>query len=698
MAEQRHRHGGARRCPAASRRARSAASPASRWRSAGGREPPLGPADAKHLVQDAPAFERLGNAWVVHGPPPGRASFRHCRTSDLRLQDAPSALAPVDFAPIWAQNVWTVPPKRPSPTGPDPGMRRCLRRMPLVTLALGRRWPSPRPAAAPRPRLPAARLRREGAPASGAAGARRTRPGAGRRLPDQGARLARGGGDGAGHRARSTASSARCASTRATASARQSCSLRIDPERYRLEAERAKAATDQAIAELGRAQADLKRREALAQNQLVVDRGADALARRERAPGRPVLDVSKAAYEIALQNQRRSEVRPPTPASSTRAPSTPASSSARAPCSPRSWTSSRLRLRFKVSEGESLRANEGGQVSFRVEPIGPRDFSAQIYHVGKVADPHDAPGRGARLGGQPGRAQAGLLRRGHARGSRRKRARSSCPRAPSRRASAASSPTSCKEDTARLRPVQIGLRTGHRDRRDPVGPERGRGGGLRGLGPAGGRHGGRAGRQPTRGRGRAKGATMSAEAQRGPPRCGRTPTRSRPGMTLADISIRNHVFAWILMFALIGFGLLCFTGFGSVFQRARRQPEPRRRLPGRQRLGHAGRAPPPRSWRRTSSTSSRTRSPRSRAIKEISSIVAPGPGQHHRRVRARPRHRRRRCRTCRRKIAQAQRRLPRRDRPADRHARPTPRTSRSCGSRSSGSRPPTVARRLRHAT
>ena len=37
-------------------------------------------------------------------------------------------------------------------------------------------------------------------------------------------------------------------------------------------------------------------------------------------------------------------------------------------------------------------------------------------------------------------------------------------------------------------------------------------------------------------------------------------------MTLADISIRNHVFAWILMFALIGFGLLCFTGFGSVFK------------------------------------------------------------------------------------------------------------------------------------
>lgn len=38
------------------------------------------------------------------------------------------------------------------------------------------------------------------------------------------------------------------------------------------------------------------------------------------------------------------------------------------------------------------------------------------------------------------------------------------------------------------------------------------------------------------------------------------------GMTLADISIRNHVFAWILMAALISFGILCYTGFGDVFR------------------------------------------------------------------------------------------------------------------------------------
>ena len=42
------------------------------------------------------------------------------------------------------------------------------------------------------------------------------------------------------------------------------------------------------------------------------------------------------------------------------------------------------------------------------------------------------------------------------------------------------------------------------------------------------------------------------------------PKQIATGMTLADISIRNHVFAWMLMLGLIGFGLICFTGFGGV--------------------------------------------------------------------------------------------------------------------------------------
>ena len=36
------------------------------------------------------------------------------------------------------------------------------------------------------------------------------------------------------------------------------------------------------------------------------------------------------------------------------------------------------------------------------------------------------------------------------------------------------------------------------------------------------------------------------------------------GSTLADISIRNHVFAWVLMIGLMLFGFICFEGWGNV--------------------------------------------------------------------------------------------------------------------------------------
>jgi multidrug efflux pump len=42
------------------------------------------------------------------------------------------------------------------------------------------------------------------------------------------------------------------------------------------------------------------------------------------------------------------------------------------------------------------------------------------------------------------------------------------------------------------------------------------------------------------------------------------PKKIATGSTLADISIRNHVFAWMLMLGLIGFGLICFSGYGGV--------------------------------------------------------------------------------------------------------------------------------------
>jgi multidrug efflux system membrane fusion protein len=162
--------------------------------------------------------------------------------------------------------------------------------------------------------------------------------------------------------------------------------LRIDPDRFKVEAERARALEQQAQAELERSQADLARREALATSQLL---STEELTRSRGETNRlsAAVDVAKAASEIALQDLRRSEVRPPiTGVINTRTVDT--GQFVRAGTVLATIVDvSRLRLRFKLSEGESLRAHEGGAVGFRVAPVGPRDFTARIYHVGRVADP-----------------------------------------------------------------------------------------------------------------------------------------------------------------------------------------------------------------------------------------------------------------------------------------------------------------------
>ena len=162
--------------------------------------------------------------------------------------------------------------------------------------------------------------------------------------------------------------------------------LRIDPERHRVEAERAKALLEQATAELGRAQADLERRESLAASQLLSTEEL-ARSRGENARLSAAVDVAKAAYEIARQNERRAEVRPPIAGVINTRTADTGQFVRTGTVLATIVDVSRLRLRFKLSEGESLRAREGGRVGFRVAPLGPRDFGARIYHVGRVADP-----------------------------------------------------------------------------------------------------------------------------------------------------------------------------------------------------------------------------------------------------------------------------------------------------------------------
>jgi RND family efflux transporter MFP subunit len=97
--------------------------------------------------------------------------------------------------------------------------------------------------------------------------------------------------------------------------------------------------------------------------------------------------AAKAARDIAAQNVRRSEVRPSRAGViNTRAVETGQFVKAGDVLATLVDTS-RLRLRFKVSERESLRSREGDSVRFRVGALGDHDFEGRIYHVAEMADP-----------------------------------------------------------------------------------------------------------------------------------------------------------------------------------------------------------------------------------------------------------------------------------------------------------------------
>lgn len=161
---------------------------------------------------------------------------------------------------------------------------------------------------------------------------------------------------------------------------------RIDPERYRLQAERAEAEYRRAVADRQRAEAEMKRREALALDGLVSDEELYR-ARQETERLSAIEASSKAALDLARQDLQRSEVRSPRAGViSSRNVATGQFVQVGAVLATL-VDISRLRLRFKVSDAESLRLKEGQNVAFRVSSLGDRDFTAGVYYVGEVADP-----------------------------------------------------------------------------------------------------------------------------------------------------------------------------------------------------------------------------------------------------------------------------------------------------------------------
>jgi multidrug efflux system membrane fusion protein len=238
----------------------------------------------------------------------------------------------------------------------------------------------------------------------------------------------------------------------------QTVLLRIDPDRYRLEAERARAALEQARAEQDRAGADLTRREALAENDLL---SAEELTRSRSESTRLTasVEVAKAALGIAKQNLARSEVRPQVSGViDTRTVDTGQFV--------RTGTvlativdSSRLRLRFKVSEAESLRAAVGANVTFRVAPLGPRGFTARIYHVGRIADPTTRNVEVLGWVDNPGELKPGFFAEVTLAGERREDALV-VPESAVQASEQGFVTYVVEGGQAHVRPIQLGLRTG----------------------------------------------------------------------------------------------------------------------------------------------------------------------------------------------------------------------------------------------
>ena len=238
----------------------------------------------------------------------------------------------------------------------------------------------------------------------------------------------------------------------------QTVLLRIDPERFRLEAEQAEASYQQSLAEQARAEADLKRREELNQNQLVAAEELNR-SRGETRRLRAAAEAAKANRDIAVQNMRKAEVRPPHPGViNTKTVETGQFVKTGVVLATLVDTR-RLRLRFKISEAESLRAHEGDTVNFRVAPLGPRDFPAKIYHVGEVADPQTRQVEGMAWVQNPGELKPGFFAEVTLAGESRKEALV-VPEGAVQASEQGFVTYVVEKGKARVRPIEIGLRTG----------------------------------------------------------------------------------------------------------------------------------------------------------------------------------------------------------------------------------------------
>jgi multidrug efflux system membrane fusion protein len=232
----------------------------------------------------------------------------------------------------------------------------------------------------------------------------------------------------------------------------------IDTERYGLELKRAEANLRQAQAEADRALAEEDRRKTLAAEKLVA---AEELQRAHTDTERLAATAAAiaAARDIARQNLRRSELRASRAGMiNTRTVETGQFVKTGTVLATLVDTS-RLRLRFKVSEAESLRAQPGQALGFRVNALGSKPFSATVYHVGNLADPGTRQVEVLAWVKNPGELKPGFFAEVTLASEKRQRA-VVVPESAVQASEKGFVVYAVQADKARARPVQVGLRTG----------------------------------------------------------------------------------------------------------------------------------------------------------------------------------------------------------------------------------------------
>jgi multidrug efflux system membrane fusion protein len=234
--------------------------------------------------------------------------------------------------------------------------------------------------------------------------------------------------------------------------------LRIDPARYGLELRRAEANYQRALADARRAASDLSRREQLAEQQLVA---LEELNRARQEAERLAADAQSAkdARDIAGQNVARASVRPPLPGVINTKTVETGKFVKTGDVLATLVDVSRLRLRFKVSEAESLRARAAQSVQFRVASLGERNFTATIYHVGDLADPATRQVEVMAWVKNPGELKPGFFAEVTL-ASETRRGALVVPEGAVQASEKGFVAYVVEDGKARLRPIQIGLRTG----------------------------------------------------------------------------------------------------------------------------------------------------------------------------------------------------------------------------------------------